>query len=311
MRIYLKHIRHYFLTVDTNGARKHHMLEVFKDYNLFEVNPILDIGKCKSGATGFSKMIDLGLRNQDRSLPFQPFVLYEDDCSMYRPYPEYIEIPDDADLCYIGLSQCSMDNQRCCYKSFYKVINSDIIRIYNMLASHGIIVCSASGALAIQKAMLEAYYKNTVWDIFVSYIQPYYNVYALKSPLVFQDAKYGGAQSETWFSIKSDVDSLIPEHYINKTNDSIIMNCQSPVIIEKETDMLTEQVEVLGEQVEVLGERIELLGEDTGLIFIQDDNAQVILTKEPELIMESDMTHLELDEFAEILDENEQLNHKE
>ena len=222
MKIYLKEVKHYFLTVDTNGKRKHHMIEEFKEYNLTEVNPIINIGKNKSGATGFSKMIDIGLRNQNRTLPFQPFIMYEDDCSKYREFPEYIEVPDDADLLYIGLSKCSMNNRTDHIASYYKQISPGIIRIYNMLAMHGIMVCSASGALAIQKAVLEGYQKNIIWDIFVACIQPYYNVYALKNPLVYQDMKYGGAELETKISIISHTDSPLPNEYINTTNDSII-----------------------------------------------------------------------------------------
>jgi hypothetical protein len=228
MKIYLKDIKHYFLTVDTNSIRKHHMKEEFKEYDLTEVNPILNICRPKSGATGFSKMIDIGLRNQNRSLPFQPFVMYEDDCSRYREFPEYIEVPDNTDLLYIGLSRCSMNNISDHWGNYYKHINPDIIRIYNMLAMHGIIVCSASGALAIQKAVLEGYTKISHWDIFVAYIQPYYNVYALKNPLVYQDGKYGGAELQTKFSITSDKDSILPKEYINTTNDSII-TCQTNI----------------------------------------------------------------------------------
>ena len=222
MKIFLKNIRHYFLTVDTNSIKKYHMLEEFKEYSLTEVNPIIDIGKNKSGSTGFSKMIDLGLRNQDRLQPFQPFIMYEDDVSKYREDPEYIEIPDDADLCYIGLSKYSMikDTSQVC--SFYKNINEEIIQIYNMLSMHGIIVCSASGALAIQKAVLEAYQKDIIWDIFVAQIQLYYKVYALKQPLVFQDNNYNGWEQDTRFSIESNDDCPLPEDYINTTNDSII-----------------------------------------------------------------------------------------
>lgn len=229
MRIYLKNIRHYFLTVDTNGVRKQHMMDEFKEYNLTEVNPILGIGKNKSGASGFSKMIDLGLRNQERGLPFQPFVMYEDDSSKFREFPEYIDVPDDADMCYIGLSICSMNDHSYHHGSYYKNINTDIIRIYNMLATHGIIVCSAAGALAIQKAMMEAYYKNIVWDIILSYIQPYYNVYALKIPLIYQDSVYGGAQPETKITITANSDSVIPKNYINTTNESVIL-CYKPEI---------------------------------------------------------------------------------
>jgi len=222
MNIYLKNIKHYFLTVDTNGERKKHMIETFKEYNLIEVNPILNIGKNKSGATGFCKMIDIALKNQDRTKPFQPFIMYEDDCSKYREFPEYIEVPEDADLLYIGLSKCGIINNKDCLQLYYKNINNNIIKIYNMLAMHGIMVCSLSGALAVQKAVLEGYYKNIIWDIFVASIQPYYNVYALKNPLVYQDAIYKGNEKATKFSIKNNFDQLIPTNNVNTKNDSII-----------------------------------------------------------------------------------------
>jgi hypothetical protein len=101
-------------------------------------------------------------------------------------------------------------------------INSDVVRIYHMLATHGIMVCSASGALAIQKSVLETYEKDLPWDICLAYIQPYYNVYALKSPLVYQDGKYGGYEKSTKFSIESSDDSPFPSDYINRTNSSIV-----------------------------------------------------------------------------------------
>jgi hypothetical protein len=151
--------------------------------------------------------------------------MYEDDSSKYREFPEYIEVPDDTDLLYIGLSKGSMNDKNDQLGCYYKHINTDIIRIYNMLATHGIIVCSASGALAIQKSLLEDYYKNMPWDISLAYIQSYYNVYALKNPLVYQDSKYGGCEGSTKFSITSSLDSPLPTEYINTTNDSIITCC--------------------------------------------------------------------------------------
>ena len=58
-----------------------------------------------------------------------------------------------------------------------------------MLSNHGIMVCSALGASVLQKALLEAYYKNKHYDLFIATIQPYYNIYAMKLPFVFQDPK--------------------------------------------------------------------------------------------------------------------------
>ena len=228
MKIILSDIYHYFLTVDTNSERKRHMMEEFKDYNITEVNPIIGIGKCKSGAIGFSKMIDLALRRQDRNKQFQPFIMYEDDCSKFREFPECIEIPDNADFCYIGISECSMKDSNSIQDAFYyKNVNSDVVRIYNMLAMHGIMVCSAAGALAIQKSILECFFEDIAWDVCVAQIQYYYNVYALRIPLVYQDSKYGGQELKTKTTIPTtDENHELPLEYINTTNVSVI-TCQN------------------------------------------------------------------------------------
>ena len=50
----------------------------FSDYNITEVNPVpmnTGISKEQSGASGFCKMLDLAIKNQDKSIPFQPFAL--------------------------------------------------------------------------------------------------------------------------------------------------------------------------------------------------------------------------------------------
>jgi len=217
MKVNLNNIMYYFLTTDTNGARKKHMMEIFSKYNITEVNPIMNIGKQPSGASGFSRMIDLALRKQDRALPFQPFILLEDDCSMYREFPEDIEIPDDTDILYIGTSICGLNKDNT-YKLYMKEINNDIIRIYNMLSTHGIMICSALGALAIQKCMMEAYIMNKQpvekvipWDIYTASIQLYYNVYALKNQLVYQDEKYGGDEYNTSYKLLNIISEDYPE----------------------------------------------------------------------------------------------------
>ena len=57
MLINLDTIKYYFLTCN-NEKRKQHILKEFKEYDITEVNPVIDSIN-KSGATGFSKILDL------------------------------------------------------------------------------------------------------------------------------------------------------------------------------------------------------------------------------------------------------------
>jgi hypothetical protein len=227
MKINLDNIYYYFLTCN-NKIRRDHITNEFKNYKLVEVNPIMDIGRNKSGASGFSKILDLACINQDNNKPFQPFAILEDDVKKNCDFPSDIEIPDDTDILYIGLSRCGMNNHEAgtvCFKN----INDNIIKIYNMLSLHGIIICSMRGLLSIQKCMLEGYFKNIIWDIFTAQIQPYLNVYALKNPLVYQYEKIGGHEEETRIDYIDKADVSIPKEWINTDNISILtMNHVDP-----------------------------------------------------------------------------------
>lgn len=200
MILELQNLNYYYLTYN-NSLRKKHINEEFINYKLHEVNPLNHESKIKSGATGYLKMLDLATRNQDRNKKFQPFVCLEDDVKKYREFPEYLEIPDDTDLLYIGLSifgKLVNTNEGIYDKVIYDNVNDDIIKLYNMLSSHGIIVCSNSGLLALQKSLLEDYYTDTVgYDVTLAKIQPFYNIYALRKPLVYQYGNIGGMENFT------------------------------------------------------------------------------------------------------------------
>ena len=109
-------------------------------------------------------------------------------------------------------------NNAVCFKN----INDNIIRIYNMLSLHGIIVCSIRGLLTLQKCMFEAYFKENIWDIYTAQIQPYLNVYALKKPLVYQYKKIGGDEKPTKINYIDKADIPISKKWINKDNILIL-----------------------------------------------------------------------------------------
>ena len=263
MKISLKTIKYYFLTCN-NELRKNHMINEFKDYDITEVNPAMEIiGKHKSAPTGFSRIFDLASKNQDRTKPFQPFCMFEDDVKKYREFPETIEIPDDSDILYIGLSKCGINDIEWCNTVCYKNINNDIIKLENMLSLHGIIICSTAGLLAIQRCMLEGYYTDIVWDIFCAQIQPYYNVYALKKPLVYQYGPIGGQESATKFELNVNSDLEINPNWINKKNISVITRYLDNKNIKKENNVYLYLVGYEYKLIKILRELINLHSKDS------------------------------------------------
>lgn len=181
------------------------------------VRPIYGgIPKNKSGASGFFRMIERGLRAQIPSAAFHPFLMLEDDIT-FTEERLIVDIPDDADILYIGLSNCSMNSDQFHYANYYTSVEGfpAVVRIKHMLASHGILVCSALGAAAIQRTMLETYLSDKPWDIPLAFIQPYYRVYALRRPWVYQDSAYGGDEACTRITFEGE-DNELPENWMNR-----------------------------------------------------------------------------------------------
>ena len=181
------------------------------------INPIYDgtIPKNKSGASGFIRMIENGLMLQTPGEPFKPFMMIEDDASFYMRRDSVI-VPDNTDILYIGLSSCSIDKETFHYQNYFESVENypDIVRIKNMLASHGIMVCSALGAAALQRAMMETWFTDMAWDMPMARMQPFYNVYALRKPLVFQNEYKGGDYLCTAITLDKE-DCPLPDEYIH------------------------------------------------------------------------------------------------
>jgi hypothetical protein len=203
---------------DENGSRRRHMRREWDKQGVsgIFIAPIVGIAKNKSGASGFFRMIEHGLRLQEPGEPFRPFLMLEDDTSFTDGEKEVV-IPDDADLLYVGLSRCSMNESGFHYANYYEsTACPGVVRVMHMLATHGIVVCSALGAAAIQRTMLEVFASSDrPWDVPLARLQPFYRVYALREPWVYQDAAYGGDEACTRISLYED-DRPLPREWIRR-----------------------------------------------------------------------------------------------
>ena len=228
MRIRLTDLPVYCLTCeDVDGKRRHHIQQQWRQQDLSGtfVQPLLGIPKNKSGSSGFFRILELGLKNQKRNKPFQPFLMLEDDVTFTTVPPHVdLDLPDDADMLYVGLSNCSMNANEFHYANYYEPVERfpSLIRIYNMLSMHGIVVCSALGAAAIQRTMLEVYTTSSLaWDIPMAYLQSHYHAYALRIPWVYQDAEYQGCEDCTRITLMDPQPHPLPDEFNVKNMASL------------------------------------------------------------------------------------------
>lgn len=230
-KISAKNTNYYYLTIKPDDSvNAQNMREMFSGYNLTQIRPFeVGVDEKPSGGTpgsrgegkgsnvarsasiGWARAIQAGLRDQDVSRPFQPFVVLEDDAALYthdpageglggtRPdrLPEYFNIPDDADIVYMGICEWGMVNGEACDSIIVEDYNSELARIYNSLALTAVMYCSPLGASAVQSAMVDSFYQKKVHDVFAAEIQKHYKVYCYKIPFFYQKFELGGVESVT------------------------------------------------------------------------------------------------------------------
>lgn len=221
MKLQLNSLKYYILTY-RNPKRREHVLQELRGYDITFIESIPQDSTYKSGAMGHSKIFDKAIQKNS----FEPFVVLEDDIKKYRDFPDEIQIPNDTDILYIGISKCAYEKEDWGFQLVYQSHDDNVIRIYNMLSTHGYIICSIRGLLLVQKSLLEGYFKNKPWDIFMTQMQPHYHAYALKRPLIYQCKELGGAEHETKFELEDSFSNSLPTDWINHSNISILSNAE-------------------------------------------------------------------------------------
>lgn len=206
MKINLTNIPWYLLTLP-NSPKTDIIHKEFNDIQITNTYPTPArelggglAGKIKSGTTGHSHSLNIAL--QSHKSRFVPFMLVEDDITKTEFYSNILDYPEDADIVYIGISRYGLwklDKRPYAKEMYlaYDNINENLVKTYNMLASHAMLICSPLGALVYQKAVSEAFYTGLNWDLYLALQQPYCSSYALKQPFMFQ----GGQRKATYLTL--------------------------------------------------------------------------------------------------------------
>ena len=148
-----------------------------------------------------------------------PFIILEDDCALNRKFKNEIEIPDNADALYLGISHWGRYIGHSGPFVHTTKVNNEIVRVHNMLATHAIMYLSKEYVDVCRRvAHHHGYEIEDHLDIGFAEIHKLYNVYSFDDPIFRQyewSAVTTGRISEHSYNIKKAkvlYDAVLTDH---------------------------------------------------------------------------------------------------
>ena len=216
------------------------MLLDIKDITVYIISPGVDNYRSKL-LTVFERVINEGFKNVTffKSIPGpnktasltntvieifkrelnndKPFIILEDDCAFFTKYDQ-IEIPDTADMLYLGVSFWSYPYSTNTLYSMYRPnivrnsvntvesYNNNLVKIKAMTATHAILYISREFIRTFIEKMtdISKYIDDVPHDLLFSSLHPSFNVFGLKQPMFYQDSILGGQEDVTKISFNGE-----------------------------------------------------------------------------------------------------------
>jgi len=185
MKLDLKKIPAVYMNLEKHVEKNNNMFNMLTEMgfvNICRVEGVLDL---ENSVAGCSKAHHKAL-SQFKT----PFILFEDDCVLaYDDYNLKIEIPDNADAVYLGVSDWGrMNGHNGFYNQYDYVENQDnLLRIYNMLGGHAVLYLSESyREMCVRVTHHSGYVIKNYQDVGFAEIQKWFNVYCFNRPIFYQ-----------------------------------------------------------------------------------------------------------------------------
>jgi len=116
-----------------------------------------------------------------------PFIILEDDCDLNRKFEHELELPDNSDALYLGISHWGRYLNHSGPYVHYEKYNDKLLRVYNMLATHAICYLSDTYVDICKRISYHCGYEvENHLDIGFAEVHKLYNVYSFDEPIFRQ-----------------------------------------------------------------------------------------------------------------------------
>lgn len=182
MKLNLIDIPVYYINLDDQEEKRKRTETLLKNLGFRYVNRLSAIKHEAGRIIGCARSHYEILKSQK-----PPFIILEDDCSLNREFVSELELPSDADGLYLGISHWGRYLNHSGPYVHYEKLNDDIVRVYNMLATHAILYLSDSYVDICKRIAYHCGYEiENHLDIGFAEIHKFYNVYSFDEPMFRQ-----------------------------------------------------------------------------------------------------------------------------
>ena len=186
MNLDLREIPFYYINLDDAVERRTRTENHLKALGIKSINRIPAV-RHSNGFAGCARTVSDFLHQITEG----PFVLIEDDIEV-KQWDPIIEVPDDADALYLGISGWGRMNGHSGPFVQWEQVDGNLLRVYNMLSGHAIVYLSGEWVEMARRCCHHAgYVIESYYDVQIAEVQRFFNVYALDDPYFYQTSSDG------------------------------------------------------------------------------------------------------------------------
>ena len=190
-----------YINLPQHTDRNQQMLHLLRQCGFQKITRIEGVSRPDNPVAGCSAAHHRALTTQS-----PPFIVFEDDCAV-KSFAPIIDVPDDADAVYLGISSWGRMNGHSGPYVRSQPMSDTLYRVHNMLGAHAVLYWTDEYVRMCQRvAYHAAYLIEDYQDIGFAEIQRWFNVYAYDDPFFYQTSSQGTDQPLTSYPVEVSLD---------------------------------------------------------------------------------------------------------
>lgn len=188
MKIKLTDLRTYYINLYKDGKKGRATLNLLKSLGFKKINRSPGFVE-ENAAIGIAAAhYNVLISRHDKG---EPFILFEDDIKVTH-FDHIIDIPDDADAVYLGVSKMGSIDGKDEERLLVSKVDGypHVYRVYNMLALHAILYLNMDYVKETAEISKEYLENGIPHDLGIAENMKNWNVYALDKPMFIQYPKF-------------------------------------------------------------------------------------------------------------------------